>query len=239
MCGRSSRGRAGCTVWVKHENHTPTGAFKVRGGLVYLDRLRAAESASAWGHLRDAGQSWPIDRICRGARRVPATIYVPRGNSPDQNSAIRLSARRLVEFGRDFDEAKHEAIRVAAAQGLHFVPSFHPIWSSASQAMRSSCSAPARAGCGVRRRRHGLGNLRADPRARPDGAQDRNHRGGRRQGAGDGAARLPPGTPVSTASAKPLPTGSRRANRMRMRSRRYAAARRAWSRSRRTPSPMR
>jgi threonine dehydratase len=57
---------------------------------------------------------------------VPATIYVPHYNSTDQNSAIAGFGARVVEFGRDFDEAKHEAHRVAAAQGLHFVPSFHP-----------------------------------------------------------------------------------------------------------------
>jgi threonine dehydratase len=117
--------RAGCTVWVKHENHTPTGAFKVRGGLVYLDRLRRANpkvpgviSATRGNH----GQS-----IAFAAARtsVPATIYVPHNNSPDQNSAIAGFGAKVVEFGRDFDEAKHEAFRVAAAEGLHFVPSYH------------------------------------------------------------------------------------------------------------------
>lgn len=117
--------RAGCTVWVKHENHTPTGAFKVRGGLVYLDRLRHAApntpgviSATRGNH----GQSIAFAAARAG---VPATIYVPHNNSLDQNSAIAAFGARVVEFGRDFDEAKHEAFRVAAAEGLHFVPSFH------------------------------------------------------------------------------------------------------------------
>jgi threonine dehydratase len=117
--------RAGCTVWVKHENHTPTGAFKVRGGLVYLDRLHRAEptihgviSATRGNH----GQSIAFAAARTG---VLATIYVPHGNSPDQNSAIAAFGAEVVEFGRDFDEAKHEAFRVAAAEGLHFVPSFH------------------------------------------------------------------------------------------------------------------
>ena len=118
--------RAGCTVWVKHENHTPTGAFKVRGGLVYLDRLRREQphirgiiSATRGNH----GQS-----LSYAAARtsIPATIYVPNGNSPDQNSAIASFGAKVVEFGRDFDEAKHEAFRVAAAEDLLFVPSFHP-----------------------------------------------------------------------------------------------------------------
>jgi threonine dehydratase len=117
--------RAGCTVWVKHENHTPTGAFKVRGGLVYMDRLRQAGnkipnviSATRGNH----GQSIAFAAARSG---IPATIYVPRNNSQDQNSAIAGFGARVVEFGKDFDEAKHEAIRVAAAEGLHFVPSFH------------------------------------------------------------------------------------------------------------------
>ena len=118
--------RAGCTVWVKHENHTPTGAFKVRGGLVYLDRLRREQpdvpgviSATRGNH----GQSLAFAAARMG---IAATIYVRHNNSQDQNSAIAAFGARVVEFGKDFDEAKHEAFRVAAAQGLHFIPSFHP-----------------------------------------------------------------------------------------------------------------
>ena len=119
------RRRLGCNVWVKHENHTPTGAFKVRGGIVYLDRLCRSQpgvpgviSATRGNH----GQSIAFSAARAG---VPATIYVPKGNSPDQNSAIATFGASLVEFGKDFDEAKHEAFRVAAIEGLHFVPSFH------------------------------------------------------------------------------------------------------------------
>jgi len=117
--------RTGCEVWVKHENHTPTGAFKVRGGLTYLDRLRqrlpdtpGVISATRGNH----GQSIAF-AAARGG--VAATIYVPRNNSADQNSAIAGFGARVVEFGKDFDEAKHEASRTAAAAGLHFIPSFH------------------------------------------------------------------------------------------------------------------
>jgi threonine dehydratase len=117
--------RTGCRVRVKHENHTPTGAFKVRGGLVYLHRLRQAQpsvtgviSATRGNH----GQS-----IAFAARRnaVRATIYLPHGNSPDQNASIEAFGAQVVQFGRDFDEARQEAHRVAAATGLHFVPSYH------------------------------------------------------------------------------------------------------------------
>jgi threonine dehydratase len=118
--------RAGCEVWVKHENHTPTGAFKLRGGLVYMDRLRRARpgvpgvvSATRGNH----GQSlaWA------GARAgVPVTIVVPHGNSAEKNAAMRAFGARLVEHGADFDAAREEAARLAAAQGLEFAPSFAP-----------------------------------------------------------------------------------------------------------------
>jgi len=124
-CWPKLRQSIGCNVWVKHENHTPTGAFKVRGGLVYLDRLRQTNpeingviSATRGNH----GQSIAFAAARLG---IPATIYVPVGNSPDQNLAIASFGAEVVEFGRDFDEAKHKASRVATARGLHFVPSYH------------------------------------------------------------------------------------------------------------------
>ncbi|HEU4627892.1 MAG TPA: threonine dehydratase [Steroidobacteraceae bacterium] len=117
--------RAGCTVWVKHENYAPTGAFKVRGGIVYLERLRRANpdvrgivTATRGNH----GQSVAFSAARAG---VPATIYVPHGNSPDQNGSMSALGATVKEFGKDFDEAKHEAHRVAEAEGLHFLPSFH------------------------------------------------------------------------------------------------------------------
>jgi threonine dehydratase len=117
--------RAGCTVWVKHENHTPTGAFKVRGGLVYLDRLRQDHPAVPGVITATRGNHGQSIAFAASRTGVAATLYVPHGNSSDQNEAIRGFGARVVEFGRDFDEAKHEAYRVASAEGLHFVPSFH------------------------------------------------------------------------------------------------------------------
>ncbi len=117
--------RARCTVWVKHENHTPTGAFKVRGGIVYLDRLRRAQPQVRGIIAATRGNHGQSLSFAAARAKIPATIYVPNGNSPDQNSAIAAFGATLVEFGRDFDEARHEAFRVAAAEGLHFVPSFH------------------------------------------------------------------------------------------------------------------
>jgi threonine dehydratase len=117
--------RAGCTVWVKHENHSPTGAFKVRGGLVYLDRLKRAAPSLRGVVTATRGNHGQSIAFAASRAALAATVYVPLHNSSDQNSAISLSGARLVEFGKDFDEARREAARVAAAAELHFVPSFH------------------------------------------------------------------------------------------------------------------
>ena len=117
--------RAGCTVWVKHENHTPTGAFKLRGGLIYMDRWSRARGGSSGIVSATRGNHGQSIAFAANRAGVPATIYVPQRNSPDQNSAMRAFGARLIETGRDFDEAKHAAQRAAAAEDLHFVPSFH------------------------------------------------------------------------------------------------------------------
>jgi threonine dehydratase len=111
--------RAGCEVWVKHENHTPTGAFKVRGGLVYMDGLRSRGiiSATRGNH----GQSLAYAGAKHG---IPVTIVVPVGNSVEKNAAMRAQGAELIEHGEDFDAARVEAIRLAAERGLDFAPSF-------------------------------------------------------------------------------------------------------------------
>jgi threonine dehydratase len=112
--------RLGCEVWVKHENHNPTGAFKVRGGLNLVaslgaeDRRRGVATASTGNH----GQS--IAFACQRAG-VPCTIYVPRGNNPEKNAAMRALGARVVEHGRDFDEAREAVERLAAREGLRYV----------------------------------------------------------------------------------------------------------------------
>ena len=119
--------RFGAEVVVKHENHTPIGAFKVRGGLAYFDRLKRARpgvrgivSATRGNH----GQSLAF----AGARAgVAVTIVVPRGNSAEKNAAMRAFGAELVEHGRDFDEAKAHAEALAAERGLEFAPSFDPV----------------------------------------------------------------------------------------------------------------
>ncbi|MCB1884798.1 MAG: threonine dehydratase [Geminicoccaceae bacterium] len=114
--------RAGLEVWVKHENHTPTGAFKVRGGLVYMARRRAA--GGVIGATRgNHGQSLAF--AGRGAG-VPVAIVVPHGNSAEKNRAMRALGAELIEHGHDFDAARAEAGRLAAERRLEMVPSFHP-----------------------------------------------------------------------------------------------------------------
>jgi threonine dehydratase len=119
------RTRSGCEVWVKHENHTPTGAFKVRGGLVYLSRLRQTNPTLPGIVTATRGNHGQSIAFAASRAGLAAAIYVPLANSPDQNSAISAFGATLVEYGKDFDEARQEAHRVAAAEGLHFVPSFH------------------------------------------------------------------------------------------------------------------
>jgi threonine dehydratase len=115
----------GVDVVVKHENHTPTGAFKVRGGLVYIDRLKRARpevagivSATTGNH----GQSLAFAGQRLG---LAVTIVVPFGNSPDKNAAMRAFGAELIEHGRDFDEAKDYAAIIAGERGLEFAPSYH------------------------------------------------------------------------------------------------------------------
>lgn len=116
----------GAEVWVKHENHTPTGAFKVRGGLTYVDRLvrerpevQGLISATRGNH----GQSIALAGRAAG---VPVTIVAPYGNSPDKNAAMRALGAELIEHGRDFQEARERATKLAEDRGLEMVPSFHP-----------------------------------------------------------------------------------------------------------------
>jgi threonine dehydratase len=120
-----SEGQEPVEVWVKHENHTPTGAFKVRGGLVYLDRLLRERpevtgivSATRGNH----GQSLAYAGRAFG---VPVVILVPHGNSPDKNAAMRGFGAELIEHGRDFQEAREHAPTIAAERGYEVVPPFH------------------------------------------------------------------------------------------------------------------
>ncbi|MBW7832865.1 MAG: threonine dehydratase [Simplicispira suum] len=117
--------RLGATCWVKHENHTPVGAFKIRGGLTYFDQLaqrgampREVISATRGNHGQSMG--WAARK-----HGVACTIVVPQGNSLEKNAAMRALGVTLIEHGSDFQEAREHAIQLAAERGAHMVPSFH------------------------------------------------------------------------------------------------------------------
>ena len=119
------KAHTGVEIVVKHENHTPIGAFKVRGGVVYFDRLKRQRpqvqgivSATRGNH----GQSLAYAGVRAG---VAVTIVVPHGNSEEKNAAMRSLGAELIEYGHDFDEAKEQALRIAAERGLEYAPTFH------------------------------------------------------------------------------------------------------------------
>jgi threonine dehydratase len=120
------RRRYGVELVVKHENHTPIGAFKVRGGLTYLHRLRL-ERVQAKGVVSatrgNHGQSLAFAGRQFG---VPVAVVVPHGNSVEKNAAMRAFGAEIIEHGVDFDDAKQRAAEIAQERGYEFVPSFHP-----------------------------------------------------------------------------------------------------------------
>jgi len=118
--------RLGATAIVKHENHTPIGAFKVRGGLVYVDRLKRERPQTAGLISATRGNHGQSLAFAAGRYGLPVTIYVPHGNSVEKNRAMRAFGADLVEYGEDFQAAREEAERHARRDGLEFVPSFHP-----------------------------------------------------------------------------------------------------------------
>lgn len=117
--------RLGSDCWVKHENHTPVGAFKIRGGLTYFNQLkrrgvmpREVIAATRGNHGQSVG--WAAR-----SHGVACTIVVPRGNSVEKNAAMRALGVTLVEHGDDFQESREHAIQLAAERGAHMVPSYH------------------------------------------------------------------------------------------------------------------
>lgn len=117
--------KTAATVWVKHENHTPTGAFKVRGGITFADWLKRTHpdvrgiiTATRGNH----GQSQARAATAAGLR---SKILVPRGNSAEKNAAMRGFGAELIEFGKDFDDARVEAMRLSEEENLFMVPPFH------------------------------------------------------------------------------------------------------------------
>lgn len=117
--------RLGCTVWVKHENHTPTGAFKVRGGITFMHWLKRTHPAARGIVTATRGNHGQSLALAARALGLRALIVVPEGNSVEKNKAMRGFGGEVVEWGRDFDEAREEAARLAQTHGLYLVPPFH------------------------------------------------------------------------------------------------------------------
>ena len=117
----------GAEVWVKHENHTPVGAFKIRGGLVYFAHL--AQSGQVPKGVIAATRGNHGQSVGYAAQRygIPATIVVPHGNSVEKNAAMRAFGVELIEHGDDFQAAREFTHSLARKKSLHLVPSFHPL----------------------------------------------------------------------------------------------------------------
>ena len=118
--------RVGADVWIKHENQTPIGAFKLRGGLVYMDRLVSREPDAQGVITATRGNHGQSVAYAASRNGLTATIVVPRGNSTEKNAAMAALGATLVEHGHDFQAAYEFTVTEAEIRGLHLVPSFHP-----------------------------------------------------------------------------------------------------------------
>jgi threonine dehydratase len=119
--------RCGAHVWVKHENHALTGAFKIRGGLVYFDALVASGQKPAGTVAATRGNHGQSVGFAAKQHGIPATIVVPRGNSVAKNNAMRALDVELIEQGHDFQASFEAAARIAHDRGWHRMPTFDPI----------------------------------------------------------------------------------------------------------------
>lgn len=116
----------GCELWLKHENHTPVGAFKIRGGLVYMDELKRHDPAVRGVIAATTGNHGQSIAYAARKNGLRAVIVVPRGNNPEKNAAMRALGAEIVEHGGEFQEALEHSRVLAEREGLHAVPSFHP-----------------------------------------------------------------------------------------------------------------
>ncbi|HEX6966274.1 MAG TPA: threonine dehydratase [Gemmatimonadaceae bacterium] len=119
--------RVAAAVWVKHENHAPTGAFKVRGGLVYLEHLRRTQPNIAGIVTATRGNHGQSVGFAAQRHGLRVTVIVPHGNSVEKNAAMRALGVELIEDGHDFQAAVEAADAIAAERGWHRLPSFHPM----------------------------------------------------------------------------------------------------------------
>ncbi len=116
--------RAGAEVWVKHENHTPIGAFKVSGGLLAMDRIRRRRPEVSGVICATRGNHGQSVAFAARSFGLTATIVIPKGNNPEKNAAMEAHGARLVEHGHDFQAAYEYAVALAEEKGLTLVPSF-------------------------------------------------------------------------------------------------------------------
>ena len=117
--------RAGAEIWVKHENHTPLGAFKVRGGLVYVEELKRREPGLAGVIAATRGNHGQSVTFAARRAGMKSVIVVPHGNSREKNAAMKAHGAELIEHGHDFQAAYEYALGLATERGLHPFPSFH------------------------------------------------------------------------------------------------------------------
>jgi threonine dehydratase len=117
--------RAGADVWVKHENHAPIGAFKLRGGLVYLDDLRRTQPSVRGVVTATRGNHGQSIGLAARRHGLDAAVVVPNGNSVEKNAAMRALGVELIERGRDFQESLEAAAEIAAERQWHLIPAFH------------------------------------------------------------------------------------------------------------------
>lgn len=117
--------KVGATVWVKHENHTPTGAFKVRGGITFADWLQRAHPDVQGIITATRGNHGQSQARAATAAGLHVRILVPKGNSPEKNAAMRGFGGTVIEYGEDFDDARVEAQRLSEEENLFMVPPFH------------------------------------------------------------------------------------------------------------------
>ncbi|HVH81271.1 MAG TPA: pyridoxal-phosphate dependent enzyme, partial [Stellaceae bacterium] len=118
--------RVGAELWVKHENHTPIGALKLRGGLVYLDDLKRREPGLKGVITATRGNHGQSIAYAASRLGLAATLVVPFGNSVEKNRAMAAFGGTLVEHGHDFQAAYEHAMALAERDRLHIVRTFHP-----------------------------------------------------------------------------------------------------------------
>lgn len=118
--------RVGAEVWVKHENHTPIGAFKIRGGLNFMARLKAERPDCPGVITATRGNHGQSVALAAAQAGLTATVLVPHGNNPEKNAAMRAFGAELIEHGKDYQEAREFAAGLAAERKLQEIPPYHP-----------------------------------------------------------------------------------------------------------------